>query len=182
MDLKRKWKEVKGYEGRYIVSNYGEIISLPRYKNNHNQLQYVEPKDMIPHVNNKNGYVYVMLYKDTEEKNIRLHRIVAEAFIPNPNNLPQVNHIDGNKQNNRVDNLEWCTGSKNIKHAYKTGLRKPRTKKIIQYDKNGKTIKEFESLTQASKETGISMAELSNCINGKYKYKKKKERFAWIKE
>lgn len=124
MDLKKEWKEIKGYEGRYIISNYGEIISLPRYKNNNSKLQYVEPKEICRYINKHNGYVYVQLWNNSTYKNIRLHKLVAENFIDNKENKPQINHIDGNKENNRVDNLEWCTASENIKHAYYTGLRK----------------------------------------------------------
>lgn len=124
MDLKKEWKEIKGYEGRYIISNYGEIISLPRYKQNNSKLQYVEPKEIARYVNPKNGYVYVQLWNNATYKNIRLHKLVAQNFIPNKDNKLQINHIDGNKQNNRADNLEWCTASENIIHAYRTGLRK----------------------------------------------------------
>lgn len=124
MDLKKEWKEIKGYEGKYIISNYGEIISLPRYKENNSKLQYVPPKEICRYINKYNGYIYVQLWNNSNYKNIRLHRLVAENFIPNPENKCQINHIDGNKQNNRIDNLEWCTASENIIHAYKTGLRK----------------------------------------------------------
>lgn len=126
MDLRREWKEIKGYEGKYIISNYGEIISLPRYKQNKSKLQYVEPKEILRYVNPKNGYVYVQLWNNAKYKNIRLHRLVAQTFIPNLENKPQINHIDGNKQNNKADNLEWCTQSENSKHAYRIGLAKPR--------------------------------------------------------
>lgn len=124
MALKKEWKEIKNYEGKYIISNYGEVISLPRYKQNNNKLQYVEPKEICRYVNKCNGYVYVQLWNNSNYKNIRLHRLVAEHFIDNKENKKQINHIDGNKQNNRVDNLEWCTCSENIRHAYRMGLRK----------------------------------------------------------
>lgn len=170
MDLKRKWKEVKGYEGRYIISNYGEVISLPRYKNNKSKLQYVEPKEILQYVNKNNGYIYVMLCKNGKQKNIRLHRLVAEAFIPNSENLLQINHIDGNKQNNKVNNLEWCNQSQNEIHAYKLGLIKNRNKiKVRQYDLDDNFIKEFESMKEASKETGVSISNISQCINNKKK-------------
>lgn len=126
MDIKKKWKEIKGHEGKYIISNYGEVISLPRYKQNNSKLQYVDPKEIKRYVNPKNGYVYVQLWNNSKYKNIRLHKLVAETFIPNPNNLPQINHKDGNKENNRIDNLEWCTASYNILHSYKIGLRRKR--------------------------------------------------------
>lgn len=128
MDLKKEWKEIKGYEGKYIISNYGEVISLPRYKQNNSKLQYVEPKEIKRYVNPQNGYVYVQLWNNAKYKNIRLHKLVAQAFIKNSNNLPQINHKDGNKKNNRVDNLEWCTAKDNILHSYKIGLRKRRVR------------------------------------------------------
>lgn len=132
MVIKKEWKEIKGYEGKYIISNYGEIISLPRYKRNNSKFQYVQPREICKYTNPKNGYVYVYLCNNGVYKNVRLHKLVAKTFIPNPNNLPQVNHKDGNKLNNHVKNLEWCTASENIKHAYKLGLMKN------QYMKNNK--------------------------------------------
>lgn len=124
MDLKKEWKEVKGYEGKYIISNYGEIISLPRYKENRGKFQYVEPKEICRYVNKKNGYVYVQLWNNATYKNIRLHKLVAENFIENKEGKEQINHIDGNKKNNKVNNLEWCTCKENIQHVYKIGLMK----------------------------------------------------------
>ena len=124
MAMKKEWKEIKGYEGKYIISNYGEVISLPRLKQNNSKKQYVEPKELSKNINSTNGYVYVFLCNNGKYRNIRVHRLVAEAFIPNPNNLPQINHKDGNKQNNKVDNLEWCTCQENIRHAIKNNLFK----------------------------------------------------------
>ena len=181
MELKKEWKEIRGYENKYIISNYGEIISLPRYKKNNSKLQYVEPKEILRYTNSTNGYVYVQLCKDGDCKNIRLHRLVAETFIPNPRNLPQVNHKDGNKENNCVNNLEWCTNQENVKHAYKMGLAKSKNKiKVKQYDLNGKFIKQYNSLTEASKQSRVSISKISTCINGKYKYKNKsKNKYIW---
>lgn len=96
--------------------------------------------------------------------------MVAEAFIPNSENLLQINHIDGNKQNNKVNNLEWCNQSQNEIHAYKLGLIKNRNKiKVRQYDLDDNFIKEFESMKEASKETGVSISNISQCINNKKK-------------
>ncbi len=183
MDLKREWKEIKGYEGKYIISNFGEVISLPRTKQNHTKQQYVEPKEIRKIINNKNGYVYVQLWKKSSYKNIRLHKLVAQAFIPNPNNYPQINHIDGNKTNNRADNLEWCTASHNLLHAYKLGLANndKRKIKIGQYSMDGKLLKTFNSLTEASKLTGVNMQKISLCINNKYKYRNRREKYIWRK-
>lgn len=183
MDIKKEWKEIKGYEGKYIISNYGEIISLPRYKQNNSKLQYVEPKEIKRCVNRKNGYVYVQLWNEAKYKNIRLHRLVAETFLENPHNYSQVNHIDGDKTNNKVDNLEWCTQSQNGLHAYKIGLANNENQKIKvrQYDNDGNLVAEYNSLLEASKITGINIQKISFCINGKYKYKRKSEKYRWEK-
>lgn len=105
--------------GLYIISDNGEIISLPRYKQNNSKLQYVEPKEICRYENPKNHYIYVQLWKDGRYKNIRLHRLVAENFIENKLSLSEVNHKDGNRSNNNVENLEWCTRSYNIKDMWK---------------------------------------------------------------
>lgn len=117
--MTRLWKEIKGYEGKYIISSYGDIISLPRYKQNNSKLQYVEPREIKTCVNKRNGYVYVYLCNDGKYKNHRLHRLVAEAFLDNPNNYDQINHKDGNRQNNKLSNLEYCDASYNIRDMYR---------------------------------------------------------------
>ena len=123
-----------------------------------------------------------MLYKNGKEKLFRVHRLVAMAFLPNPNNLPQVNHKDGNKQNNSVDNLEWCEQSDNMKHAYKNGLQIPsenqrkaiintnklKQKKVCQI-KDGKIINTFSGISEASRQTKISISCISRCCNLKRK-------------
>ena len=121
--------------------------------------------------------------KDNKTKNARLHRIVAEAFLENPNNYSQVNHIDGDKANNNVENLEWCTQSQNELHAYKIGLANNDNQKIKvrQYDNDRNLVAEYNSLMEASKMTGINIQKISLCINGKYKYKRKSEKYRWEK-
>lgn len=114
------WKDIKGYEGLYQVSNLGRVKSLDivdRLGRKH--------KSNIKYQNdNGNGYLIVNLKHNGKQKNHLVHRLVAEAFIENPENKKEVNHIDGDKLNNRVDNLEWVSRSENLKHAFKLGLNK----------------------------------------------------------
>ena len=117
-----EWKAIQGYEGIYEVSNFGNVRSLPRYKRgNLDSKVFIEGKT-IKQVKNNRGYYIVQLSKNNKVKNFSVHRLVAEAFIPNPNNFPQVNHINGNKKDNRVENLEWVSASTNVKHAVSMGL------------------------------------------------------------
>lgn len=112
------WKDVKGYEGLYQISNLGRIKSLKR------QVGFIERDEKILKPRLIRSYLVAHLFKNNVAKNVLIHRMVAEMFIENPENKPCVNHIDGNKQNNKVENLEWVTHSENDLHAYKLGLRK----------------------------------------------------------
>ena len=114
-----EWRDVVGYEGLYQVSNLGRVKSLSRrivYKDGR---EYNYPSKVLKNQKISTGYIGVMLYGVDGNKQYFVHRLVAETFIPNPNNLSDVNHKDGCKTNNILSNLEWCSHSDNQKHAYK---------------------------------------------------------------
>ncbi|MCI7634018.1 MAG: NUMOD4 motif-containing HNH endonuclease [Mollicutes bacterium] len=123
-DMKELWKDIKGYEGCYQVSNLGRIKSLDRMTNNQYGEYFMKGRILKNSIIKDKGYCRVSLNNGNGKISKRVHRLVAEAFIPNPENKPEVNHKDGNKLNNCVSNLEWCTNKENIEHSIRTGLKK----------------------------------------------------------
>lgn len=152
-----RWKPVKGFEGLYEISDQGRVKSLcaGRWK-----------KEIIrkTQVNMRTGgYVYVSLKKDGRYHNLQVHRLVAEAFLDNAGNLPQVNHKDENPLNNRFDNLEWCTSSYNNNYgAHPTKYYKP-----IVLVQGGNVIKRFQSIKAAATEYGIPASYISGVLSGR---------------
>lgn len=116
-----QWKPVKGYEGLYEVSSKGEIKSLEKTRKN-SKGQYIQKEKMLAQSLTTTGYKKVELVRNGKKKSLKVHRLVAEAFIPKVEDKPYVNHKDGNPLNNSVDNLEWCTQAENVQHAYDMGL------------------------------------------------------------
>lgn len=125
---------------------------------------------------NVDGYYRVQLSRNGSKKNFKIHRLVAIAFIENPNNLRCVNHIDENKLNNNVSNLEWCTSKYNANYGTRnarmseTKRKNPKTKKICQYDIDGNFIKEWNGLSDASKSLNISISQISKCCTNRIKH------------
>lgn len=123
-----EWKNIEKYEGLYQVSNMGRVRSLDRYKTTRNRYKTIQAKikgQLLKPSINGDGYYQVTLSKNDEHLITRIHRLVAQTFIPNKDNKTQVNHINGNKLDNRAENLEWCTCKENIRHSIVNKLNKP---------------------------------------------------------
>lgn len=157
------WKDVVGYEGLYQVSNLGRVKSLDKnikvkIRNQNSVIK--RGKILKPNNNNNSGYYKITLSKNGISKVFSVHRLVAETFISNPQNKPCVNHIDGNKLNNDINNLEWTTAKENTIHAFKNGfcenMIKSLSKKVKQYDENFNLLKEWSSFHEIERETGMS--------------------------
>ena len=138
-------KDVVGYEGLYAVTSCGKIWS------------YKRKKFLKPWTDN-DGYLRVNLYKEGKIKHYKIHRLVAEAYLPNPNNLPEVDHIDNDKTHNYLNNLQWITHRDNV--------RKSCNKPILQFDLNGNFVKEWECASDVGKEVSSTIC---NCLKGRYK-------------
>lgn len=155
-----KFLEIRGYEGLYQISNYGRVKSLGNGKSNRSKMQILKPgKD-------RGGYLHVVLCKDRKPKGFLVHRLVAEHFIPNPSNLPEINHKDENKENNCVDNLEWCDTKYNINYGTRT---EKCSKKVYQYTKSGEFVREWKSFISIKREKGFNHSIIWRCCNGKCK-------------
>lgn len=172
------WKDIKGYEGLYQVSNLGRVKSFDVYikvgiKNAETALHKGR---ILKPMKNRQGYMRVELCKGGERKAIFVHRLVASVFIENPENKVCVNHIDGDKQNNCVENLEWCTYSENMQHAFDTGLKRCKYGKehhnhseVTQYDLQGNFIRLWYGFHEINRVLGFDYRNIHACCNGKQK-------------
>lgn len=169
--LNEIYKPIKNYENIYEISNYGKVRRIS-YDSKQNKNQYKLPYYIKPRLD-KDGYLRYTLCKNGKNKQYFVHRLVAQMFISNPNNLPCVNHKDGNKENNCVYNLEFCSIRDNNLHALRTGLRDMKnnklSKQVEQYDMNGNLINIFKSANDAKRITGMSQGHISECCRGEIK-------------
>lgn len=189
--MNEEWRDIKGYEGLYQVSNLGRVKSL-RYKRG-------EQEKILDGWISKEGYRKVSFYKDNKRKDYLVHRLVAESFIPNPNNKPFIDHIDTNRTNNKIDNLRWATQKENCnnviskknyvdssKQLYISGKSNkiigakgkdnPRSKKIVQLTLNNEPIKIWDSIREVGRHGFLSSC-VGHCCRGKRKTHKG---FKWM--
>lgn len=179
-DNMETWKAVKGYEGLYEVSDEGRVRSLDHQtlikRGKDTYYLPVKGRVMTPQ-ERRHGYLAVCLYGRGGNKSgfrqISVHRLVAEAFLENPNGYTEVNHKDENKQNNRLDNLEWCDRKYNINYGNAQNKRADKTRNnsrsraIAQYDLNGNLLKIYPSLGEVFRQTGFSQSNIWNFASGK---------------
>lgn len=169
--LNEEWRDIKDFEGLYQISSLGRVRSLDKkvlQKNKFNKTQYVPYKGKILKPQKQiNGYETIDLHKQGKFVRKLIHRLVAETFIPNLNNLSYINHKDNNISNNHVDNLEWCTQSYNIQYAYDNGNKiPPNMRKVQQMNDKGETQATFISIQEAERKTNIKASNISKCCRG----------------
>ena len=166
MEYIEEWKDIKDYEGKFQVSSYGNVRNINYYGTGIIKIVNQRP--------NENGYMVVSLSKNKKTKPCKVHRLVAETFLPNPENLPEVNHKDENKTNNRVENLEWKTHRGNCNHGTRNERIFEKTtngkcsKKVLQFSKSGEFIREWPSVMECSR-NGYDFRNVSACCLGKRK-------------
>lgn len=168
-----EWKDISDYEGLYQISNLGNVKSL-----NYGRLGRSQNLKVSKH---HTGYGIVILANSKVRETKLVHVLVASAFLPNPENKPCVNHIDGDKSNNVLANLEWVTKSENMRHAIRAGLRKdsnmwgrtseknPSSKSVKQYNRDGQLVNEWPCISEAARSIGCSPCTIINCIKGRIK-------------
>jgi hypothetical protein len=169
-----EWKPVKDFDGWYEISNLGNVRSVQRiiqHKpdrfSSKGKIQVNESKVRVQSAN-KSGHMHVQLYRNSKPVKRYVHRLVAEAFIPNPDNKPNVNHIDGNPKNNHYSNLEWCTQKENIRHSFNTGLT-PTKKRVKSISLITGNETEYESIAVAARTLGISHTGIVQQLKGRAK-------------
>ena len=165
--MEEQWKDIEGLEGKYQISNKGRVKSMRRPVREGSK-KYIEEK-IRKVAKDRGGYLFLKFMINGKFKTCLIHRLVANAFIPNPDNLPEVNHKDENKENNCVEKLEWCDRKYNIR--YGTAIKRARektSKKVIRCDKEWNELKIYNSVEE-TREDGFEPKHVSDCALGKRK-------------
>ena len=168
--MSEEWRDVAGYEGLYQVSDQGRVKSLERK----DCLGRTIKERILKPSPTKYGYLIVSLHAGNKQKTLIVHRLVCEAFHDNPDNKPQVNHINEDKADNRACNLEWCTCKQNINHGSRNiragkAIAKANSKSLGQYTRDGDLVNVWPSTIEVQRQTGFSRGNISLAANGKLK-------------
>ena len=168
--MSEEWRDVVGYEGLYQVSDQGRVKSLERK----DRLGRTVKERILKPCIDRYGYLQVVLYAGGKTKRLRVHRLVCEAFHENPDNKPQVNHLNEDKTDNRACNLEWSTRRENINHGTRNiragkAIAKANSKSLGQYTRDGELIKIWPSTIEVQRQDGFSQGNISKVANGKHK-------------
>ena len=168
---KEEWRDIKGYEGLYQVSNMGRVKSLERTIIRKNGSEQHRKERILKPRKDGHGYLRVNLSNGRgNKKDSKIHRLVCEAFQKNPENKPCVNHIDENKTNNTASNLVWCTYKENNNHGTRTArMAKTQGKPVGQYTPNGELIKVWQSAREVERLLGFNQGSISKTARGKQK-------------
>ena len=167
--MKEEWRDIEGFEGLYQVSNYGRVKSVERTVRCDRGYRIVQERILKAGTTDK-GYLQVQLCKDGKVKNCYVHRLVADAFCDNPMGYTELNHRDENKENNRIENLEWCSRSYNTNYGTGNKRRAEKlSKPVFSVDKESGLIMWWKSAKEAEECTGIDSSNIIKCCKGKYK-------------
>ena len=181
--MKEIWKDIEGYEGIYQVSNLGRIKALKKIVRWDGGKDYPREEYIMKKIVKNSGYEQITLSKNSTQVRRIVHRLVASAFLPKDPTRPFINHKDGNKANNRVDNLEWCTTKENNLHKYRVlghrpstlgrfGKDSPKSKRVKQLSLDGSLVKLWDCASDAVRECGFDSAGISKVAYGKQSHHK----------
>ena len=166
------WKDIEGYENLYQVSNMGNVKSLDRIDSMGRHVK----GGLMSLTPVKDGYLQASLSKDGDNKKYKVHRLVCKAFIPNPENKSEIDHINGDKTDNRVENLRWCTHKENMNNPlildifkHRVGVKNGFSKSVIQFTKDNELIRKWDCIADIKRELGIEVSNISYCCSGKRK-------------
>lgn len=169
------WQPIENWEGLYQISNMGRIRSLDRMVKSRGNSYRLQKGKVLKTGTSKDGYLQVTLSQSNKCKHAFIHRLVAQAFIPNPYHYPEVNHKDENKSNNCVSNLEWCNRKYNVnygtclKRTFKATLNGKCSKPVVQLTINDELIQKWPSMMEVERTLGINSGSISRCCRGKQK-------------
>ncbi|WAX17991.1 DNA endonuclease [Streptococcus phage SG586P1] len=167
---KEIWKDITGYEGLYQVSDQGRVKSLERKFHIWHGGERIQKERILKQATTHNGYLRVTLYAGDKPKTLKVHRLVCEAFHKNPNNKPEVNHINENRTDNRACNLEWCTRRENCNHGtHNERVAKALSKTVGQFSLDGKLIKVWQSASEVRRQIGFNQGYVSAAARGEHK-------------